>query len=87
MASKRLALALYRAMLKWARGQSDVPFSLRSGDVYTLAPMLRGQRLALQDAGALPPIARAAYEACRNAQGAEVEVRLRLACWLLCMAP
>ena len=81
--SKRLPLALYRATLRWARANADVPFTLRSSDVFALAPALRQQggalapAPALLDSGAraLPPVARAAYEACRGAQGVEREVR------------
>ena len=83
--SRRLALAIYRSTLRWARGNADVPFSLRSSDVYMLSPGLRGTAVALQDAAAIPPIARAAFEAARGATGAEAEVRapsarLRLRC-------
>lgn len=80
---KRLPLALYRATLRWARANADVPFSLRGADVYALAPALRQQRGALSQpalldagAGALQPIARAAFEACRGAQGAELDEAL-----------
>lgn len=71
--SKRLPLALYRAVLRWARDNRDVPFALRSSDVYALAPQLRSAALSLQDAAAIPAIARAAFEAGRAAQGAEAQ--------------
>lgn len=74
--SSRLALALYRATLQWARTNSDVPFSLRPGDVYALAPHLRGAAVALQDAAAVPPIARAAYDSCRGLKGEEADAAL-----------
>ena len=72
--SSRLAVALYRATLKWGRQAADVPFTLRSGDLLTLAPSLRGSLVAAQaqqlDAGAaVASLARAAFEACRGAQG------------------
>lgn len=71
---RRLALALYRATLAFARANADVPFSLRGSDVHRLAPSLRGAAVALQDAGAILPIARAGFDACRHATGAEAQV-------------
>ena len=68
---RRLGVALYRALLRWGRANADVPFTLRSREVYALAPELRGTALALQDSAAVGPIARAAFEACRHANGEE----------------
>ncbi|KAL4443743.1 hypothetical protein ABPG75_011480 [Micractinium tetrahymenae] len=74
--SRRLALTLYRATLRWSRANADVPFSLKASDVYWLAPQLRGTPLALQDAGAVAAVARQAFEACRNLTGAEAHEAL-----------
>jgi hypothetical protein len=46
MGPNRLALAVYRAMLRWSRANADVPFNLRPGDIAVLAPSLRGVRAA-----------------------------------------
>lgn len=75
---KRLALAVYRAMLKWSRTNADVPFSLRPGDVHALAPhgSAAAAALSLQDAAAIPPIARAEFDACRQLEGEEAEEAL-----------
>jgi hypothetical protein len=50
--SNRLAVALFRTMLKWSRSNADVPFSLRTGDLAVLAPTLRRQRSNTNTSGA-----------------------------------
>ena len=79
----RLAVALYRAMLKWSRANADVPFSLRPGDVHALTPHLRqrgaalpGAAAALQDAAAVPPIVRGEFDASRGLAGEERDAAL-----------
>ena len=72
--ARRLALALYKATLRWARQNADVPFQLRFSDVHALAPSLRGTAVALQDATAVRQIARAEFKACMAASGDEAQV-------------
>jgi hemimethylated DNA binding protein len=74
--ARRLALALYKATLRWARQNADVPFSLRPADVHALAPSLRGSAVALQDAAAVRQIARAEFKAGKAAAGTEAQAAL-----------
>lgn len=74
MGPDRLALAVYRALLRWSRANADVPFSLRPGDVAVLAPSLRSlqppgslMRHADLGAAAIPALARAEMAACAGA--------------------
>jgi hypothetical protein len=80
---RRLALCIYRSLLRWSRDNADAPFSLRPGDVYAVAPRHRSAdrathaaALSLQDAVAVPPIARAEFKACAQLAGLDAQEAL-----------
>lgn len=59
MSERRLALVVYRSLLRWSRANRDVPFSLRPSDVRSFAPIffIRQQKedpLAMMSLGADP---------------------------------
>ena len=77
--SRRTALALYRCILRWSAQNADVPFSVRASDIRALAPAVLDSSAgalspaALQDAGAVAAVARAAFREAARASGAEAE--------------
>lgn len=60
MSERRLVLRTYRSILRWARANAAVPFTLRAGDVLSLAPEL--PRDVLDGAPAVARLARQAFK-------------------------
>lgn len=42
MPSSTLKILLYRSLLRWARDHKAIPFSIRTNDLYSIVPRLRG---------------------------------------------
>lgn len=63
-----VAKAVLRGLLRFAKSSKDVPITLRTSDLYAVAPVLRGVNVSLQDRNAVEQITRQAFRL-----GAELE--------------